>query len=343
MWWEHVFPRLFAPALLIGSGHARWIPRFFQELHCWSTPPWCFLILRCLRCSLEPRNFEGWQRQRKRCDFAPIFLADFGQRWWHTELQMDLELRFLRRLDTWVHRGGFKWVTCLQDFLEQLNIKPSQFAFHLMRIDMNWQLMTIYRTLMEEWLAGTGIADTIWVHWVFCLQEAPTAAASVTKLFPILKDVLAIFGLIDPWKRNWKWTWFTWKSNQLVERFHRFSGWSNIMPIWTTMSDSLLRMPAARRCPRGCQNLEVERWTCRMQLGRNWKCQKNMRENASCYHLPLFFWLKWSTWRFPHSILGASKLAVVCMMLQLPFALEGPSCYTLVVWLNFSTPAQRRR
>ena len=116
-----------------------------------------------------------------------------------------------------------------------------------------------------------------------------------------------------------------------------------IMPIWTTMSDSLLRMPAARRCPRGCQNLEVERWTCRMQLGRNWKCQKNMRENASCYHLPLFFWLKWSTWRFPHSILGASKLAVVCMMLQLPFALEGPSCYTLVVWLNFSTPAQRRR
>eukprot|EP00434_Breviolum_minutum_P015204 symbB.v1.2.013406.t1/scaffold950.1/size149601/9 len=28
-------------------------------------------------------------------------------------------------------------------------------------------------------------------------QEAPTAAASVTKLFPILKDVLAIFGLID--------------------------------------------------------------------------------------------------------------------------------------------------
>jgi len=28
-------------------------------------------------------------------------------------------------------------------------------------------------------------------------QEAPTAAASVTKLFPILKDVLAVFGLID--------------------------------------------------------------------------------------------------------------------------------------------------
>lgn len=28
-------------------------------------------------------------------------------------------------------------------------------------------------------------------------QEAPTAAASVTKLFPILKDVLAIFGLVD--------------------------------------------------------------------------------------------------------------------------------------------------
>eukprot|EP00438_Fugacium_kawagutii_P020032 Skav233869 [mRNA] locus=scaffold1483:103477:108306:+ [translate_table: standard] len=28
-------------------------------------------------------------------------------------------------------------------------------------------------------------------------EEAPTAAASVTKLFPILKDVLAVFGLID--------------------------------------------------------------------------------------------------------------------------------------------------
>lgn len=28
------------------------------------------------------------------------------------------------------------------------------------------------------------------------MQEAPTAAASVVKLFPILKDVLAVFGLI---------------------------------------------------------------------------------------------------------------------------------------------------
>ena len=31
------------------------------------------------------------------------------------------------------------------------------------------------------------------------MQEAPTAAASVVKIFPILKDVLAVFGLIDPW------------------------------------------------------------------------------------------------------------------------------------------------
>jgi hypothetical protein len=31
------------------------------------------------------------------------------------------------------------------------------------------------------------------------VQEAPTAAASVVKIFPILKDVLAVFGLIDPW------------------------------------------------------------------------------------------------------------------------------------------------
>ena len=90
-------------------------------------------------------------------------------------------------------------VTCLQ-FLEQLNIKimkPSQVAFHLM--GDHWCQFT--GTLMEEWLVGTGIADTLG-PLSLCLQEAPTAAASVTKLFPILKDVLAIFGLIDPWKRN---------------------------------------------------------------------------------------------------------------------------------------------
>ena len=30
-------------------------------------------------------------------------------------------------------------------------------------------------------------------------EEAPTAAASIVKYFPILKDVVGMFGLIDPW------------------------------------------------------------------------------------------------------------------------------------------------
>ena len=33
-------------------------------------------------------------------------------------------------------------------------------------------------------------------------EEAPTAAASVVKIFPILKDVLAVFGLIEPWEKS---------------------------------------------------------------------------------------------------------------------------------------------
>ena len=31
-----------------------------------------------------------------------------------------------------------------------------------------------------------------------CLEEAPTAAASIVKYFPLLKDVVGMFGLIDP-------------------------------------------------------------------------------------------------------------------------------------------------
>lgn len=77
-------------------------------------------------------------------------------------------------------------------------------SLSLLRLLFIWWVtidVNLRRTLMEEWLVGTGIADTLG-PLSLCLQEAPTAAASVTKLFPILKDVLAIFGLIDPWKRN---------------------------------------------------------------------------------------------------------------------------------------------
>lgn len=184
---------------------------------------------------------------------------------------MDLELRFLRRLDTSLNLWGLQvsGVTCLQ-FLEQLNIKPSQVAFHLMGIDHWWQFTG---TLMEEWLVGTGIVDTLGpLSLLFAGGTYSSCLCDET--VPHLEGCLSNF-------------WSNWRLEEKlkmnlvyleVNKLRVFIVFCMVKHhAWTTMLDSLLRMPAARPCPRGCQNL------------------------------------------------------------------EGPSCYILVVWLNFSTPAQRRR